>query len=192
MDLHTPGMVKAIGSNVAQYVTVKTFVHELRQVVVQEMEPQLLDAGRRLSETPTFPWSRATLAAGKCLFNRVPCENQFEKAFAKFLQEADDGTHFAKLPEQFRFAIEYTDAAGNLRSYEPDFVAVSDDGTHHRIETKGLEDVNVVYKDRAACLWCDKATVLTGKPWCYVKVRQEEYKDLQPTQFADLTVLAAR
>ena len=31
MTLDTPDMVKAIGSNVAQYVTVKTFVQELRK-----------------------------------------------------------------------------------------------------------------------------------------------------------------
>jgi type III restriction enzyme len=30
------------------------------------------------------------------------------------------------------------------------------------------------------------ATLLTGVPWCYLKVRQTEYTSLQPTQFADL------
>ncbi len=134
--------------------------------------------------------SRATLKASKCIFNLVPCENQFEKEFAKFLQEAEDVERFAKLPEQFRFVIDYTDAAGNLRYYEPDFVVVTEDGTHHLMETKGLEDVNVAHKDRAACLWCENATALTGKSWCYLKVRQEEYNRLQPTWFADLTVLA--
>ena len=34
VDLSTPDMVKAIGSNVAQYVTVKTFTAALREVVV--------------------------------------------------------------------------------------------------------------------------------------------------------------
>ncbi len=104
------------------------------------------------------------------------------------MQSAEDVTCFAKLPEQFGFAIEYTDAAGNLRYYEPDFVAVTEGG-HHLIETKGLEDVNVIYKDRAACLWCENATLLTGQTWRYVKVRQEEYNSLQPALFADLTVL---
>jgi type III restriction enzyme len=60
--LDTPEMVKAISSNVAQYVTVKTFVQELRKVLVLEVEPQLLNAGRRLAETPKFPWSRPTLS----------------------------------------------------------------------------------------------------------------------------------
>lgn len=96
---------------------------------------------------------------------------------------------FAKLPEQFGFVIEYTDAIGNLRHYEPDFVAVSADGTHNLIETKGQEDVNVAHKDRAAKLWCENATLLTGQPWAYLKVRQSEFDRLQPTSFADLLSL---
>src|ERR1700730_1229216 len=61
--LNEPAMIKAISSNVAQYVTVKTFVEALRKMVIAELEPQLLHAGRPLSETPPFPWSRATFAA---------------------------------------------------------------------------------------------------------------------------------
>ena len=123
VDIGTPDMVKAIGSNVAQYVTVKTFTAALRSLVVQELEPTLLNVGRALSETPKFPWSRKTLEASKCVFNLVPCENELEKEFARFLENADDVTAFAKLPERFDFVIEYTDVSGNLRFYEPDFVA---------------------------------------------------------------------
>jgi hypothetical protein len=59
------------------------------------------------------------------------------------------------------------------------------DGTYYIIETKGLEDVNVANKDRAAQLWCENTTRLTGKSWAYLKVLQTEYKRLQP----DLVVL---
>src|SRR5207302_57951 len=90
VKLDTPDMVKAIGSNVAQYVTVKTFVQELRKLVVEELQPQLLNAGRRLSETPKFPWSRPAVAAAKCVFNLVPCDNKFEQEFAQLLRDAED------------------------------------------------------------------------------------------------------
>ncbi len=90
-----------------------------------------------------------------------------------------------------RFTIEYTDAAGNLRYYEPDFVTVLADGTHYLIETKGLEDVNVAYKDRAARMWCENASMLTGISWTYLKVRQSDYNSLQPGEFADLVVLSS-
>ena len=99
---------------------------------------------------------------------------------------------FAKLPEQFAFAIEYTDANNNLRYYEPDFVAVTTDGAHYLIETKGRVDVDVANKERAAILWCENATRLTGTRWEYVKVLQEEYKNLQPDEFTDLLVFVQR
>src|SRR5262245_50653222 len=100
--------------------------------------------------------------------------------------------HANGYPEQFGFAIEYTDAMGNLRYYETDFVAVTTEETHYLIETRGLEEVNVAKKDRAAGLWCENATSLTGKPWAYVKVQQAEYNSLQPTLFSDVLVLASR
>jgi type III restriction enzyme len=192
VELSDPAMIEAISSNVALYVTVKTFVDALRKLVIAELEPQLLHSGRLLSETRPFPWSRPTIIADKSIFNLVPCHNEFEKEFALFLQKAADVDRFAKLPEQFGFAIEYTDSASNLRYYEPDFVVLTKEGTHYIAETKGLEDVNVANKDRAAHLWCENTTKLTGKPWAYVKVLQTAYKQLQPTRFEDLLVLANR
>ena len=187
--LDEPAMIKAISNNVAQYVTVKTFAEALRKLIISELEPQLLHAGRLLSETPPFPWSRATMEAGKSIFNLVPCDNEYEKEFARFLQKAEDVQRFAKLPEQFGFAIEYTDSVGNLRYYEPDFVVLTGDGIHYIVETKGLEDTNVANKDRAAQLWCENTTRLADKPWAYLKVLQTAYRQLQPTRFEDLFVL---
>jgi type III restriction enzyme len=188
VDLNTPGMVKAISSNVAAYVTVDLFVKALRKLVIQELKPQLLNAGRKLSETVPFPWSRPTLSARKCIYNLVPCDNEFEKEFANFLEKCPDVERFAKLPQQFGFAIEYTDAAGNLRYYEPDFVVVLTDGKRYIVETKGQEDVNVANKDRAAAIWCDNASALIGESWSYLKVKQSEYVKLQADTFADLSV----
>jgi type III restriction enzyme len=190
VDLDDPLIIKAIATNVAQYVTVQAFVKALRPLVVQELTPQLLNAGRKLSDTPPFPYSRPTLKASKTVFNLVPCANKFELAFAQFLEEAPDIVAFAKLPEQFGFAIEYTDSNNNLRYYEPDFVAVAMNQVHYLLETKGREDVDVANKDRAATLWGENATRLTGTEWQYVKVPQKEFEELQPTQFADVLVFA--
>ena len=96
---------------------------------------------------------------------------------------------FSKLPQQFGFVIEYTDATGNLRYYEPDFVAILSDGNRYIVETKGQEDVNVANKDCAAAIWCENASMLTGEPWAYLKVKQSEHTKLQADTFADLSVL---
>ena len=189
VSLNGKTMIKAISSNVAHYVTVKTFADALRGLVIEERAPQLEHAGRRLSETTPFPYSRPTMASAKCVFNLVPCDNEFEKKFAKFLHDAEDVHRFSKLPSQFGFSIEYTDNATNLRYYEPDFVAVVDDGTHWLIETKGQVNVDVAHKDRAASLWCENATMLTGTPWQYVIVHQGEFEKLQPDRYTDLLAL---
>jgi type III restriction enzyme len=57
---------------------------------------------------------------------------------------------------------------------------------------KAREDVDVAHKDRAAILWCENATRLTGTSWEYIKVPQREYEKLQPTELADLQVFAPR
>ena len=69
-------------------------------------------------------------------------------------------------------------------------MAVAEGGCRYLIETKGREDVDVANKDRAATLWCENATLLTGNDWQYIKVPQKEYEKLQADEFADLLVFA--
>jgi hypothetical protein len=64
--------------------------------------------------------------------------------------------------------------------------------TSSRCKSWWSATTNVVNKDRAAKLWCENTTALTGKPWAYVKILQTAYKKLQPTEFADLFVLAEK
>ena len=163
---------------------------ERRWGQVEPLTPTLVNEGRSLSECEPFPWSRPTYRATKCVFNLVPCDNEFERDFAKFLEHAGDVTRFSKLPQEFGFAIEYTDSSGNLRYYYPDFTAVLANGDHYLIETKGQETTDVARKDQAAAYWAENAAQLTGTTWGYVKVPQKEFAQLQPTEFADLLVFA--
>ena len=189
VNLDEPAMIKAISHPVSQHVTIKAFVAALREAVVEELTPELQGAGRCLSETEPFPWSRPTAPAKKTVFNLVAADNEFEKTFAVFLEKAPDVARFTKLPERFGFAIPYTDSVANLRYYEPDFIAVTTDGIHHLIETKGREDIDVKHKDRAAQLWCENASLLTRTEWAYVIVHQKEFEKLHPDEFSDLVAL---
>jgi type III restriction enzyme len=185
VDLTKKPMIRAISTSVAQYVTIKTFASALRGLVVEELTPSLEGEGRKLSDVEPFPFSRPTFAASKTVFNLVAADNEFERDFAHFMQDAPDVVRFAKLPSRFAFAIEYTDNANNLRYYEPDFVAVDTDDVHHLIETKGREDIDVAHKDRAAGIWCENATLLTGVEWRYMKVPQVDFAKLQPVELSD-------
>lgn len=102
----------------------QSFSAALKSLVIEELTPSLEGHARKLSDTPAFPFSRPTFSASKTIFNLVAADNEFEREFGRFLQKASDVVSFAKLPKQFGFTIEYSDSVGNLRLYEPDFVAI--------------------------------------------------------------------
>lgn len=189
VDLEKRETVRAMATPVASYVCTEEFKRVLKQLSIAEQVPQLLDPARMLSTCQPFPWSRKVYEAKNCVFNMVPCDNDFERDFARFLDQAEDVRAFSKLPQPFGFSIDYTDAGVNLRSYYPDFVAVDDQGTHWLIETKGMESSEVAHKDLAASNWCENATELTGTQWRYLKIPQKAFELLQPSKLEHLQAL---
>ena len=192
VDLNDPVTVKAMSTAVAHYVCVDVFKKALGSLTLDEQTPTLLEPARMLSTCAPFPWSRPVWEGRKTVFNLVPCDNDFEREFAKFLDNAEDVRAFAKLPLSFGFAVEYTDAVMNLHFYTPDFVAVDDQGKCWLLETKGMETAEVARKDAAATQWCENATQLTGARWKYLKVPQKEFEALHPASLADLLALQSQ
>ena len=192
IDLEDNTLAMVLSRPAIGYLTVQGFARAIRPLTRQEREPSLASAPSYLSHTEPFPWSRPTCEAAKTIFNLVAADNNFEREFARFLEAAPDVVRFAKLPTKFGFKIQYVANTGNIRHYYPDFVAVDSNGLHHLIETKGLEDPNVVNKDRAARLWCHNATQLTGTSWQFVKVAQVDFSDLGGRTLGDVISAFAR
>ena len=190
VDFNDPAIVKAMSTRVAYYVCVDVFKKALGSLTLDEQTPTLLEPARMPSTCAPFPWSRPVWEGRKTVFNLVPCDNDFEREFAKFLDNAEDVRAFAKLPLSFGFAIEYTDTAMNLHFYTPDFVAVDQQGGSWLLETKGMETAEVARKDAAAIQWCENATQLTGARWKYLKVPQKDFQALQPNRLSELMALA--
>ena len=188
VDLYDPLTIKAMSTNVANYVVCKEFEKVLRDVIVQETEPELLTPAKLLSSTPPYPFSRKLFESDKTIFNFVACDNEFELDFAKFLHRSEDVIAFSKLPQQFGFYIPYTDTRANIRHYFPDFIVKISESEYWLIETKGREDVEVVLKDQAAKNWCANATELTEYEWHYLKVPQKEFEALNPESFEELQI----
>jgi type III restriction enzyme len=186
VDLSDQNVIRAISSNIASYVVIKEFEKALRELVIEEKEPQLLSSNRFLSATLPFPTSKKIFETKKSVFNYTPCDNEYEYAFAKFLDKAEDVIAFAKLPEQFGFCIQYTDTLANIRNYFPDFISLRTDGSRWIIETKGREDTDVKLKDNAAINWCKTASELTGEQWNYIKVLQKDFESMHADNFEEL------
>lgn len=192
VDLYEPLVIKAMSTNVASYVVCKEFEKVLRDKIVEETKPELMIPSRMLSATPPYPFSKLLYESNKTIFNYVACDNEFERAFAQFLHNADDVISFAKLPQQFGFCIQYTDTRANIRHYYPDFVVKINDTEYWIVETKGREDVEVILKDQAAHNWCNNATQLSEATWRYLKVQQKDFENLHPSNFQELYVALDR
>lgn len=189
VNLEDTAVIQAMSSNVASYVCRDLFTKALRAFSIEEQRPEVIAEPTRLSDIEPFPWTRPVYEANKTPWNLAPCGNGFEREFAKFLDMAGDVRAFGKLHEQFPFSIAYVDGHTSLRYYHPDFVAIDDTDGHWLIETKGAETEEVQFKDRAAQIWCENATDLTGTRWRYLKVAQKEFKKLQPETLEELQSL---
>ena len=174
INLDDPRVLYKLSSPEVQEQLIKLFVEAFKDMTFIEREPEKKDF-IKLSDTRPFVWSKMVHPANRCIFNYVPCDNDFEVEFAKFLDRAGDVVAFSKIVSKIGFFVEYRDSDGNLRLYYPDFV-VSTNNDHLIVETKGREDVDVEHKDKRIKLWCEDAAKLTKSKWSFKRIDQEDFE----------------
>ncbi len=175
VDLDDRRVLYKLSSPEVQERLIKLFVEAFKGMTFVEREPEKGDF-IKLSDTRPFVWSKMVYPANRSIFNYVPCDNDFEVNFAKFLDRAEDVAAFSKLAQKIKFYMEYRDEKDNLRLYYPDFLILTVDGEYIIAETKGRVDVDVEHKDNRAKHWCEDATKLTKDKWSYIRVDQEDFE----------------
>ncbi|HRS52639.1 MAG TPA: DEAD/DEAH box helicase family protein [Candidatus Marinimicrobia bacterium] len=175
VDLNDPRVLYKLSSPEVQEQLIRLFVEAFKNMTFIEREPEKWDF-IKLSDTRPFVWSKMVYPANRCIFNYVPCDNDFEVDFAKFLDKAEDVEAFSKIVSKIGFFVEYRDSDGNLRLYYPDFVILSKENEHLIVETKGRIDVDVEHKDKRIKLWCEDATKLTKTKWAFKRIDQEDFE----------------
>lgn len=170
----------------------KYLASELARRSIERRPVEFHSQHHRLSDTKPFKWRRdlPLLRAKKTVFNLVATYNPFERAFAEFLDRAEDVTRFAALAttEQgasaTEFCIDYLKASGAIGFYYPDWVMVQERNrveTHWIVETKGRVWEGTEEKDAAAETWCRRVTEATGQEWRYTRVNQTEFTGKEKT-----------
>ena len=188
VDINDPRTLYNLSNPKVQEELIRLFVDAFKEMTSTEREPKRTDVIKLLG-TPPFVWSKQVYPADKCIFNYVPCDNNFEIDFAKFLDRAEDVEAFSKIVPKIGFFVEYRDSNGNLRLYYPDFIVKMKTGEKIIVETKGRVDVDVEHKDARIKIWCEDASNLTGEKWKFVRVDQklfERYKFKNMIKIIDL------
>jgi type III restriction enzyme len=175
VELDDKVVLRRLAENDAQELVKQAFADAIRGLRLTEREATITETAIRMTETPPFSWSRTTVECERTVFNLTAVDNDLERRFALFLDRATDVAAFAKLPVFGRFALEYIAENGALRYYYPDFVVRLSDDSCMLIETKGLRDPDVPFKDKRARRWCRDATRLTGRQWSYMRTDQDAF-----------------
>ncbi len=115
VELDHKAVLRRLAERDAQALVVGAFREAIGELSITQREPTITDSALRVSETPPFPWSRATVDGKRTVFNITPIDSSLEGRFAEFLDRAVDVTAWAKLTQNSRFALEYISKAGALR-----------------------------------------------------------------------------
>jgi type III restriction enzyme len=197
---------KAVRSHLArpevQEGIAKYLASKIGELTVETREIEFEKVNFRLSETQKFIWRRnlPPLTAEKTVFNYVATYNDYEKKFAKFLDQAPDVLRFASLAttEQgesgTQFRVDYLKPSGAIGFYIPDWVVVqrTDEGeVNWIIETKGRVWEDTQHKDKAIRAWCEEVSKATGAKWRYLRVNQRDFQRISPKSFSDLVAVLA-
>jgi len=164
----------------------EAFVEAIRERSVQPQVVRATGEVMHFSNTPGYEWSRSVYPGLKTVFNLVACDNEFETEFASFLDKASDVAAYAKNNLYTHFSLDYQNSEGAIRYYYPDFIVRLATGEKWLIETKGVEDVEVAYKDARAMQWCRDASAIAGAAWKYVKVPYDLFQASTAATFSEL------
>ena len=160
VDLADPNVLKNLADPGVTRVLKDVVKAEINRLTVQDTGTTSVQDRIKLSQTrPQVVRRRDAIESRKSMFNKIAGDNDFELAFARFLNDASDVQSFFKNTEATKFRLEYQSAGGGIiRDYYPDFIARDLDGLIWVIETKGREDIQDARKWDRLKLWCADAT----------------------------------
>ena len=186
MDLEADEVRSHLARLELQEGIAKYLARKIGELTVERRTIEFDRADYQLSETRPFSWRRnlPPLECHETVFNYVATYNEFERRFAKFLDQAPDVVRFAALgtTEQgesgSQFRVDYLKPSGAIGFYHPDWVVVQKTEAgevNWIIETKGRVWEGTGAKDRAITDWCGRISEATGDSWKYYRVNQSRF-----------------
>jgi type III restriction enzyme len=160
----------------------ETFADAINKLTLVDAGTSTVISEVKLSKTrPVVVNNQPYVISKKTVFNRIIGDSNLELRFAQFLDAAKDVQAFAKNTRSVHFYMEYITATGEISHYYPDFIVRDAGGQIYIIETKGLQDLDVVPKWNRLVQWCEDATSSSENGQSYVPlfISEEDFNELE-------------
>ena len=159
VDLEDPNVLRNLSEFAPRKFLFELFMDEINELTITDTGAAEVINEIKLSKTRPFVVKNQDYYKPKrSVFNRVIVDSHLEMRFAQFLDNATDVVSFAKNTQGVHFFIEYVDHNGDIRHYYPDFVVKVQQDDVYIVETKGLQDLDVLPKWLRLQQWCEDAT----------------------------------
>lgn len=167
------------------------FAPLILEKIVHEKKRTRISRGQKISDWKPYQAAsndkRPAVPAERTLFNLVPCDNEFEQAFADFLDIVPDAAAFAKNAGPQKLMLDYLRPDGRRSLYIPDFIIRAQNRDMYLTELKGRQDTLVPYKAAAAAQWC-KAASKKNSRWRYLYVPYHLFQQSAAASLEELSL----
>lgn len=194
VDLDDLNVLRNLSEPVVRHALLDVFAKAINQLTVLDSASTRAIGEISLAKTrPAVVNNQPYLLSKKTIFSKIVGDSKLELRFAKFLDDAGDVVSFAKNMRGIRFAIEYVTATGTIANYHPDFLVRTTQGVVWVVETKGLEDIEVVSKWLRLKQWCFDASQLDpqGRSFSPLYVTEEAFTSLENHNLKTMSDLTA-
>lgn len=188
VDLDDPNVVRNLSEPPVRRALLEAFKDAINEVTVADTGTTTIADTIKLSNVrPHVVANQPYIIPSKSVFNRVTGDSHLELVFASYLDGCDDIVSFARNTRNTHYKIEYVASDGAISNYYPDFIVKQDEQHIWIVETKGLEDLDVLPKWRRLVKWCEDATRLDphGHTFRPMFVPQAEFERYRPKSFQD-------
>lgn len=188
VELENANTLRNLSELAATKTILETFKKAINELTVQDKgNAEIRDYIKLRQTRPFVVKDQGYLVPKKSVFNRIVGDSHLELLFARFLEDADDVSSYAKNFNAVNFRIDYINATGEPSNYIPDFIVKSDTGDIYIVETKGHEDLDDPLKLARLSQWCDDINGLQVKvKYDFIYVDEEGFHKYKPSSLKQL------
>lgn len=188
VELENANTLRNLSELAATKTILETFKKAINELTVQDKgNAEIRDYIKLRQTRPFVVKDQGYLVPKKSVFNRIVGDSHLELLFARFLEDAEDVSSYAKNFNAVNFRIDYINATGEPSNYIPDFIVKSDKDDVFVIETKGHEDLDDPLKLARLSQWCDDMNELQSKvKYDFVYVDEEGFHKYKPSSLKEL------